>query len=420
MKKFAVLALAALLVGAFTLPAAAEVEHVFGGYWRTRAFFQNNFQGVKDADPNHVPENVTIVDTRTRLYYTAELNENLALINKFEFDSTWGGEGGRIGTDDIGVEIKNTYAEITRDGLTARVGLQGLVFQRGFLFDDDAAGILLMQATDKILWIGAWVKFFEGDEAFHDDVDVFGIAPVITINEQMSLQPYLVYANSGDANAYLTDLGAPVGTTAELGVYYIGVDFDHKTDAFAWWFTGIYEGGTIKTPLVPAPDTDVKAWLAAVGGNWNFGTGDIHAQIFSATGQGATATDLEAFSVFEGQSWYWSEIMGLGTFDNQASAGSPGNGISNILAAGAGVTFKPMDKMSLMLDIWYAKLNEAVLNTAGVLADDLGTEVDAKLSYSVIEGLNVDLILAWLSAGKATGDGTEDPIEGGIQMSLSF
>jgi hypothetical protein len=418
MKKFAVLALAALLVVAFTLPAAAEVENTFGGYWRTRAFFENNFSGEKDAGPNG---DQTIVDTRTRLYYTAGINENLKLVNKFEFDATWGAApNADIGTDGVALEIKNTYAEITRNGLTARVGLQGLVFQRGFLFDDDAAAVLLMQQAGNITWIGAWVKFFEGDRAFHDDVDVYGIAPFIQINEQMSIQPYLVYAYSGDANAYLEFLGDAAGTTVELGVYYIGVDFDHKTDAFAWWFTGIYEGGTLKTPLVPAPDTDVKAWLAAAGGNWNFGTGDIHAQIFSATGQGATATDLEAFSVFQGQSWYWSEIMGLGTFDNQASAGAPGNIISNILAAGAGVTFKPMDKMSLTVDVWYAKLNEAVLNTAGVLADDLGTEVDAKLSYSVIEGLNIDLILAWLSAGKATGDGTEDPIEGGVQMSLSF
>jgi hypothetical protein len=37
MKKFAIISLAALLVVAFTMPAAA-FESIFGGYWRTRAY----------------------------------------------------------------------------------------------------------------------------------------------------------------------------------------------------------------------------------------------------------------------------------------------------------------------------------------------------------------------------------------------
>ena len=44
MKKFAVLALAALLVVAFTVPASA-LENIFGGYWRTRMFIKKNFDG---------------------------------------------------------------------------------------------------------------------------------------------------------------------------------------------------------------------------------------------------------------------------------------------------------------------------------------------------------------------------------------
>ena len=44
MKKFAILAIAALLVVAFTVPAAA-FENQFGGYWRTRFYINKKFSG---------------------------------------------------------------------------------------------------------------------------------------------------------------------------------------------------------------------------------------------------------------------------------------------------------------------------------------------------------------------------------------
>jgi hypothetical protein len=83
MKKLVVFAFAALLVFAFTVPATADVEHLFGGYWRTRMIVQENFTGT-ESDYNKTGllnpalgftvGNNTSVDTRTRLYYTAVLN----------------------------------------------------------------------------------------------------------------------------------------------------------------------------------------------------------------------------------------------------------------------------------------------------------------------------------------------------------
>ena len=43
MKKFAILALAAVMVIALTVPAAA-LENEFGGYWRTRIVHGRPFQ----------------------------------------------------------------------------------------------------------------------------------------------------------------------------------------------------------------------------------------------------------------------------------------------------------------------------------------------------------------------------------------
>ena len=118
------------------------------------------------------------------------------------------------------------------------------------------------------------------------------------------------------------------------------------------------------------------------------------------------------------QSYYWAEIMGLGIFDNQASTNSPADKISNIMAANIGVGFKFTDKMKLVADLWYAKLVEK--NAAG--DDELGTEIDVVLTYSLMKNLNLDLVAAYLFTGDATYKGTEDEdaYEIGTQLSFRF
>jgi hypothetical protein len=83
MKKFSILALAALMVIALTVPATA-LENEFGGYWRTRMYQDGDFGGDGGND------GYRRVDTRTRLYYTAKINDNLKFVNKFEMDAVWG------------------------------------------------------------------------------------------------------------------------------------------------------------------------------------------------------------------------------------------------------------------------------------------------------------------------------------------
>lgn len=445
MKKFVIFAFAALLVFAFTVPATAQVEHQFGGYWRTRFTVQNNFTGTESERRAFNPAtgktsfNNTVVNTRTRLYYTAVLNENLKLVNKFEFDATWGGPDsiGDIGADGKEFEIKNSYAEFNLDEHIFRVGVQGWTFGRGFLFADDGAGILWMYTSGNIMHIIGWIKFWEGEAERHDDLDVYGYAPFITLSEGFTLQPYAIYAYCGNFGNYATDLGLPLGgIRSEVSAYYLGFDIDQKTDAFAWWGSAFYLGGDIE-PDVTTPgvleDIDISAYLFAIGGSIPMEGADIHGQFFYATGDEVTSTgaqknidELETFLAFEGQSYYWAEILGFGIFDDQVPWGSTGDKIGNVMAANIGVSFKPNDKMTLVLDLWYAQLVEERLNLATTknpvpsLEDDLGIEIDARLTTQLVEGLNLDLVAAYLVAGDAIGDGEEDPIEVGAQLSLSF
>jgi hypothetical protein len=75
------------------------------------------------------------------------------------------------------------------------------------------------------------------------------------------------------------------------------------------------------------------------------------------------------------------------------------------------------------VDLWYAERDEDIVFANGAKEGELGTELDVKVRYQLVEGLNLDLIGAYLWAGDATstdGSNDEDPYEFGAQLSLSF
>jgi hypothetical protein len=428
MKKLSILALAIVLVAAFTMPAAA-LENVFGGYWRTRFVSQNQFSGNDKQDESDLQR----VDTRTRLYYTAILNDNLQFINKFEYNATWGEDNdgwGDIGADGKDIQIKNSYADWTMGSLNFRMGVQGFVQSRGFVFDDDAAGVVaLWKASDAFTMGAYWVRAYEGDSTNNknndEDFDLLGIQPTIAFGDSMTLKPYLLWYYSDNLSTDFADskIGLwPDGLEAEeVSSYMVGLDFDAAFDVLGLWFTGIYQGGKIDDVDDPVDDDlDISAFLLAGGASFNFGSGDIHGEAFYASGDGsANDDDLEAFVPLFGQSYYWAEIMGLGIMDQQASAGAPGDKISNIWAVNLGVGLKPMDKLKLSFDAWYAALPKDDDNGE----DELGLEIDVKATYMIVEGLNLDLVGAYLFADDATsldGDNKDDPFELGARFSLSF
>jgi hypothetical protein len=447
---------AALLVFAFTVPAGA-VEHQLGGYWRTRFFMQNDFHGY-DASLKGSGQDTSRIDTRTRLYYTAVINDNLKLVSKFEMDAVWGqldstfndgsGHGlqnswGDVGADGIAIEIKNMYAEFNLGGIW-RVGVQQMLAARGFMTDDDVPGVLYMHPWGDHLIGAFWVRIYEGgigeNVASDEDIDFPGVFGVFKLMDGMTINPWFAYGYS-DKGGNDWQMSSPVilpNTDGSVNAYWIGADWDWNTDMYGLWFTGIYMGGSMDkgyTGTLAAPvlnngtEWDLSAYLVAIGGHWNLGAGDIHAQFFYASGDdNANDNDWEQFDVFDGRSYYWAEIMGLGLFDNQVSANAPGDVISNIYAANLGVTWTFAEKHKITADIWYASLLEkSVPYLANIYpSENLGTEIDLRYTYPIVEGLNLDIVGAYLFAGDGTykqaagGPSDANPYELGMQLSLSF
>ncbi|MCP4116443.1 MAG: hypothetical protein GY737_13735 [Desulfobacteraceae bacterium] len=414
MKKMMIAALVAIVGIAFTAPAFA-VEHEFGGYFRVRAFTAKHFDGTDkedviagtpsyalnsktgaiEATTPYAQNDASMIDSRTRLYYTAQINDNLKFVSKFEMDADWGDSGyGKVGADGVKVEVKHTYVDFNLGALNAKLGTQGATLSRGFIFDDDFSGAVLSAGSTAFVF----AKAEENSANCGDDVQFYTLMHTVA-TDAFSITPEVTYVDLADSSY----------------IYFLALNADVNLGAASAWATLIYEGGEFD-----ATDTDVSAYLVAFGGD--FAASDvlsIHGQAFYATGDD-DGDDYESFGGADmpGSSYYWAEIMGLGTFDDAASAGAPADDISNVAAFNLGTTFKASEKLSLSADLWYAILAEE--NAAG--DDKLGTELDLQASYQLIDGLTLDVVAAYLFADDATykGDNDEDPYELGAQLSLSF
>lgn len=395
MKKIIASTLGLMLVGGVAASAAQAFESQFGGYWRTRAFYQDNF--TPDSDYFRV-------DNRTRLYYTAKFNDDFKFVNKFEFNSIWGDtDGGDIGADGSTWKVKNSYADFNLGATNVKLGIMGAVIARGFIFDDDFSGAMVTANLGSVAVTPFYIAVDSEDGGGQSyDRSMFGAMASVKISDAISLTPYFVYDAAGEGTETTVDETTLVETTAAVGDidnYYIGTDFDMKMDAVSVWGTLIYNGFEIM-------DTDGDEFLGAVGVD----AGIAHGQFFYAS---------EDFTLAPGNSYYWSEIMGLGVFDGGANggvaAGSPGNHIQNVMAANAGVTLKPMDKLKIDADVWYAMLAED--NAAG--DDEIGLEFDGKITYALMDNLNAEFILAYLVSGDVM-ESDDDVFEGGVRVSLKF
>lgn len=400
MKKIIASAVGLMLVGGIAATSAVAVESQFGGYWRTRFTYDNNMAGtaatgVLAPATNNSGSNY-VTDTRTRLYYTAKFSDDLKFVNKFEFNNTWGDAvGGDIGADGMGIfRIKNSYADFNLGNTNVKVGIQGGTISRGFMFADDFSGIHVTpkfgDVSLHLLYIAVVDEEVRALLPPGGEANMFSVMPSFKIGDAVTLTPQVTYYKISQANI-------------DNNIWYFGGDVDVKLDAASIWGTFLYNAGEFG-------NNDISAFLIAAGAE----AGIVHGQAFYATGDDGTDPDVENFISPPGSSYYWSEIMGLGIFDNNDSVASPDDNITNVWALNAGVTLKPMDKLKLSFDVWYAELAEddAAGNT------DLGLEFDAVASYKIMDNLNADFVFAYLVAGDATGD--DDVIESGLRLSLSF
>lgn len=446
MKRFIICALAVASLVAFVAPAFA-LHTDYGGYFRARAWTQEGFTG--DGDDESLDFQAT--DIRGRIWAKFQISEEISWLNRIEINALFGDEdnGGGIGTDGTdNLRWKHSFVDWTPNlqgdfNLGVRVGLQGFagvgfplgqyeiypyqprysnLVGRGFIFDDDYAGIYVNLEYGNIKIPFVWMKAYEGavlagdDDDLEDyDVDYYMVAPFFNVNEQLTINPYAWFITSNDASNW----DAATGNEA-IDVFLVGADLDYRFGAHSLWLTGVYEFGEAENRLT-GEDMDVKAFLVAGGAELDMGRFGIHGEAFYASGDDdASDDDVEAFGIPQGQSYYWSEIMGLGYFDYNTVSGSPGDVITNLWAVNIGADYDVNDKLNLRADLWYAERAE----TNEFIEDaELGTEINLMATYALTENVDLSAVGAYLFAGDGVNmdaDDDVDPWEVGLRLDFRF
>jgi hypothetical protein len=472
MKKLSVILVAAIMVLALTMPAAA-FENEFGGYFRTRAYTNWNFTG-EDASKTLDSQRW---DTRTRVFYTAKFSDNLKFVNKFEMNATWGGQGtyGQLAADGANFVVKASYVDFKLAQQRFTVGVQDFTLARGYLLDDDAAGIkAIFKVNDAVYLPFIYVKLNEGGmgrvanpaanntsaNADNFDLDAYIFYPSIFLNKDNVIKPHVAYLTSENisrwttkslTNAQLSPLSA-LGAT-KTGLWSAGLEYDGKIDIWNFGATLLGEFGdsTVNPRLANNHDKiNFKGYLWDLRGGVDLGPTNIHGKFIYASGDGkndfARTGDMYGFVVpgynnnvggnynnFDQANW--AEIMGCGMFDLQYPNGALGTQISNAIIYGLGGSYKLIQDLKFSADLWAAYASDsktwrvATSPTNGTLqtinSDYYGTEIDLKVTYTIVDNLKIDLVGAYLWAGDIISKSTyntssANPIEFGAQMSLAF
>jgi hypothetical protein len=473
MKKFTIFALAALLLFAFTAPAWAT-EHEFSGSWRNRFYQKNRYTGTKDANTREFTtidqrvqiQYAAIVNDNLKLITKFEIDAVWGAQ-----DAAPGTDGVDIEVARVYVDFNLT------PNLNIKTGYQLFYLVRGYLISDDAAGIIATYKVNPgLAFVFVWVHMADdptgpgpaGNAAAtalaldvtdvnatsNDmDIDLYAIMAVVALSKNVVIKPMYAFVHS-QAGYYYADAfgdGFPnyflnAGMVDNMNIHIVSLDVDVNLGNFSWYMTVKKDFGYISLSKLGvgtvqalanasknnAPDvhrsSEVKmdGFLFVTRAAYNFGMFDIHAKFMFASGDdqyGLADAEMGANYTTPVNFSYWAQIMGRGTFDgsngqggyyfNNISANSPAHNASNLWYIQVGTNIKPMDKLTIEFDFFYAELAEdrGWQDSDGDwhAADELGFEVDVTVKYQIIEGLNLDLVAAYLFRDDGTYMQTSGP-----------
>ena len=423
MKKLFIFALATVLAVMFTLPAAAAVKHEFGGYWRTRFYSYDNLDYADNSS------SLQAIDTRTRLFYTAVLHDNLKFINQFEMDAIWGANPkdssyGDRGADAVAVEVKRTFIDANWANLRWRIGTQG--FQDpsgGYVFDDDMTGMKIDYRAASMtigLW---WLRSYEGYGTTQfggegNGVDFDTISLILNYKAgNMRWAPFLTYMRTNDGGGFEGTAGEP------LDLYFAGLRWDMKMGNWDFYAIGIYEGGSYDdTADVSAYVFDAEARVKL--GNW----GAWGRFMYVSGDDDTTDDDIEQWAIPSklASMSNWAELWGDGSFDVTFPDGSTGKEVTDLMNFGLGAWMNPTKAWTLKLAWWYLNFAQDGANSSSGASDkNIGNEIDFWATYSVMQAMKLHFIFSYLIVGDAIEEAVspvsaEDPWELGAQLEIKF
>jgi hypothetical protein len=407
MKRLLICLVALIAVFALVMPASAA-EMKVNGIWNAKAWARDNYDGDDDTD-----DATQYVTQRFRSYWNWIASENLKLVYKNEIDIEWGdsgpqngrNSGGGLSGDSVNLETKNIYLEfmVPDTPVKATLGLQGITLHKGWFISDDAGGARFDMNFDPVsitaYWIG--VDGLEGNDSVSSD-DIWQVAVSGAYKaENMDARLSLAYQRNDND---LTSNDVPESDDLYLLMGEFGMSFDMVS------FDIVAATNFGEVDSDGAGDRDYEGFMFA-------GSVDIALDMATITVSGAYVSgddegDLdEDFQGLAGQTFSWAEIISDGySYDRNASLAQIGgaNRPSNMYYVAAGVDLKPTDTTTIMFDVYYVGMVED-RTIAGEEEDEIGIEVDARLTQKIYDNLSMTIIGAYMFA--EDGYGVYDPAD---------
>ena len=408
MKRLLICLVALIAVFALVMPTyAAEMK--INGIWNTKAYAVDNYDGHDDTDDSY-----QYVTQRMRMYFNAIASENLKLVYKNEIDFRWGdasfavgrNTGGGLGGDSINLETKNIYLEfmVPDTPVKSTIGLQGVTLHKGWWISDDVSAARFDMNFDPVsitTYAALAAGTPRGDPDSSDD-DWQIVASGAYKAENMDARLSLGYERlPNDA----TSADAPESNDLYLVMGELNMSFD----MFSFFVIAGKNFGERKSDG-PEGNLDYKGYMVDVGVNVALDMATIRARAFMASGD--KEGDFEDdFQVMNGATMSWSELLSDGyTYDINPAMEQIGgdNQPSNMYAINVGADFKPTDTTTIKLDVYYVGMMED-RTVAGEKEDEIGIEVDARLTQKIYDNLSLTLIGAYLFAEDGYGVYDGDP-----------
>jgi hypothetical protein len=514
MKRYLIVLLAVLAVAAWTMPAFATPEFKYGGYWRVRWMGSDNLTdgqssvNGRNGIPSYFNDGTQRFDQRLRLYFTFIASENLQLVTKWEVNTIWGQQasGGDTGADSNNFLMKNVYIDfnVPYTPVRAKIGVQGIALFDGWIVDDDFSAVRLSTQFDPVqIEMGYIAAQNEDVNGWSDNIDDFYGQISATYGPfSGKLIAFWQHGNQTDVSGLVESkadfYGNPQSQFAAGPQVHgndlvdLGVNLAYKMDWLDAKVTYVQNLGSYQRSGLNH-DTEYRGWMVDAAANAYYGDFTFSLGGFVTSGDRVvTGADLDGgvaainpatgravgtgniyfghghtdsmFRYPAGRSHYWSEIMGLGTFDYAApdqfgtgfgagadAGGAGGSNLrqyvsgdnpSNIWTLNASVAWQILAGTKATLGYYYIGTVTPVISdwnrwqiippaVPGAApgyrwvprkSNSLGHEIDFYLDQDVVDGLKLRFVAAYLIAepGLSIYSGDDNIYEVGARLSWSF
>jgi hypothetical protein len=434
MKRLLICLVALIAVFALVMPASAA-EMKINGIWNAKAYARDNYDGDDDTD-----DSVQYVTQRMRMYFNAIASENLKLVYKNEIDIEWGdsargdnsrNDGGALDGDTVNLETKNVYLEfmVPDTPVKATMGLQGITLHKGWFAGSDYSAAKFDMNFDPISITTYWAGL--GGLAFNDSTGSATHASDSSDDNWQIVASGAYKAENLDARlTFGYEKGTNDTTSADIpesdDLFLVMGEFNMSFDMFSFFVIAGKNFGEVKSET---GDNDYKGYMVDAGVSFALDMATIRARAIVASGD--DEGDFEDdFQVLTGAVMSWAELMSDGyTYDRNpgaalASIGGP-NRPSNMYMFNVGADFKPTDTTSLKFDVYYVGMMED-RTIAGEDEDEIGVEIDARLTQKIYDNLSMTVLGAYLlaedgyGAGAAATNSGDDAFQVGVGLDFKF